>query len=289
MNWNQRLAPVVALVAVALVASCGKSEKTAEETTTTSTLERIARQATNPTSDTEITQVTEMMKGAGYVKKAYGEFPTEEIGKQGRILVYTDSKGKKSGGVIYMRRAGMDVAPAWHWFFADVVPEDVEKVELNGDGLWDLRVTTKDGTKLEFLQDESFVLSANDRSDWIAMNGTSSPPLDNDNGLWRCFDSDTSTAWRSSDVGGGAFVELAAPFGLEQKTLVLRTLDYDQPRHVTVYADGKNIQEFELEPKAEVQTVPLAGGAKGAQKIRLTFDSVYGDGKIVSLAELSFM
>lgn len=287
MRLKPRLAPLVAVfVTFALVmTSCGKSEDSKEKTATT--LERIAQETQSKTSDREIADALTMMEGAGYTKSFYDVFPAQEVGRQGRMLLYSDKDGKSSGGVIFLKKTGFDVEPAWHWYFKDMVPESAEKVELNDDGLWDLRISSKDGNTIEYLQDESFTLTARHRSDWMALNGSSSRPLDDDSGLWRCFDSDTSTAWRSSRAKGDVYVELTVPFGIAEEILTLQTLEIDQPRKCTLYADGKKVQEFELESKAALQMIRLASDVKGAKKIRLTFDSVYGNGDVVSVAELA--
>jgi hypothetical protein len=289
MTFRKRQALQVAgcLLAALAVASCGKSEEDVESKSA-STLERIAQQALNKVSpEEEIQDVTAMIESAGYVTREYRDFPVQEVGKKGRVLVYTDKKGKSSGGVVYLKKTGFAVAPAWHWYFDESVPEAVDKVELNQDGLWDVRVSLKGGREMEYRQGESFSMTAADRSDWIALNGASSDPLSEDSGLWRCFDSDTSTAWRSSGSGGEVFLELKAPFGVTQDVLTLHTWHSDQPKRCTLYADGKKIQQFELEPRAAAQMIRLEDGVKGARKIRLTFDEVHGSGDVVSVAELS--
>ncbi|MCK5405901.1 MAG: hypothetical protein KAJ37_00545, partial [Candidatus Krumholzibacteria bacterium] len=290
MKFRKLVSCVVACSLTALlVASCGDSDKDAERKSA-GTLERIAQQALNRVSpEEEIQEVSAMIESAGYVTKEYREFPTQELGKKGRILVYTDKRGKKSGGIVYMKKTGRGVAPSWHWYFDKLVPEVVERVELNDDGLWDMRVSLKNGETLEYLQGESFSMTTADRSDWVALNGESSEPLGDEHGLWRCFDSDTSTAWRSSlDSGGKVFLELTAPFGIGQDILALHTWHSDQPSRCTLYADGKKVQEFELEPRAANQMIRLDDGVKGAKKIRLTFDSVHGGGSVVAVAELYF-
>ncbi len=291
MRFRKRLVPYIigGFLAAFLTASCGGSDEEAKRKSA-GTLERIAQQALDRvTLEEEIQDVSEMIQSAGYVTKEYLDFPSQELGKKGRVLVYTDKKGKSSGGIVYMKKTGLGVAPAWHWYFDRSVPEMVDKVELNDDGLWDMRVSLKGGETLEYLQGESFSMTAADRSDWIALNGASSEPLADEFGLWRCFDSDTSTAWRSSRGSGGeVFLELTAPFGIGEDILVLHTWHSDQPRRCTLYGDGTKIQEFELEPKAAEQLIRLDDGVKGAKKIRLTFDTIHGGGDVVSVAELGF-
>ena len=97
------------------------------------------------------------------------------------------------------------------------------------------------GGPLTFVQDDSFSLSAKDRADWIAMNGSSSSPVTEDAAMWLCFDGDTTTAWRSSAaVDGGAYLEFHTPFGVEEGNLSVHTVATDQPKSCTVFADGKN-------------------------------------------------
>jgi hypothetical protein len=291
MRFRKRLVPYIigGFLTAFLTASCGGSDEDAERKSA-GTLERIAQQALDRvTPEEEIQDVSEMIQSAGYVTKEYVDFPSQETGKKGRVLVYTDKKGKKSGGVVYMKKTGRNVAPAWHWYFDGSVPEKVDRVELNDDGLWDVRVSLKGGKTLEYLQGESFSMTAADRSDWIALNGASSEPLADEFSLWRCFDGDTSTAWRSSSGGGGeVFVELTAPFGVGEDILAVRTWHSDQPKQCTLYADGKKVQQFELEPKSAEQMIRLDDGVKGAKKVRLTFDAIHGGGDVVAVAELHF-
>ncbi|MDH3216487.1 MAG: hypothetical protein OEN01_09380 [Candidatus Krumholzibacteria bacterium] len=274
------------IIIAMLLVSCGKSEDKKDESSTT--LQEIAKLAAEEfTVGEEASAVEAMLESSGYVAKEYVNFPAQELGKKARMLVYTDKKGKSSGGVIYLKKTGATIAPAWHWYFEDMVPESVDKIELNDDGLWDIRVISKGGKQTEFTQGRSFALTAADRSDWIALNGVSSQPLSEDDAIWRCFDSDSSTAWRSTlAADGGAYIELMAPFGVEEGILTILTTGADQPKQCTLFADGKKIQQFELEPKAARQMIRLESGIKGAKRIRLVFDSTYGDGDVVSVAEL---
>jgi hypothetical protein len=269
-----------------IMTSCSKSDDQKKQSA--STLERIAAEALGKISPDEETQeISAMIETAGYVMKDYADFPSQEPGKKSRVLVYTDKKAKSSGGVIYLRKTGYDLRPAWHWYFAEDVPEKVEKVELNDDGLWDVRITLKNGNILEFIQNESFDFTAANRTDWIALNGASSQPI-GEGAMWKCFDGDSTTAWQSSTgSGGGAYLEVAAPFGVVYGVLTLHTMDVNQPRQCTLFADGEKLQEFELEPKAASQLIRLDDGVRGAKKIRLTFDSTYGDGDVVAIAEMT--
>jgi len=276
---------VGSVMAVMIMTSCSTSDDDKKQTA--STLERIAAEAMGRISpEEEAQEVMAMLDTAGYVMKDYAEFPSQEPGTKCRALVYTDKKAKSSGGVLYLRKTGYDLRPAWHWYFAKDVPETVDKVELNDDGLWDVRITFKGGNTLDLIQNESFDFTATNRTDWIALNGASSEPV-GEGAMWKCFDGDSTTAWQSSTgAGGEAFLEIAAPFGVEHGVLKLHTMDVNQPRQCTLFADGKKVQEFELQPNAASQLVRLDDGVRGAKKIRLTFDSTYGDGGVVSVAEM---
>jgi hypothetical protein len=288
-----RIAGWTCLLMVLVVSSCGKSEETAEkkkpgEERAKSELLNVARLASKGIAiEDEAVEAQAIIEQAGYKTKYYDRFPAEELGKKGRVLIYSDKKGKKSGGVIFMKKTGNQVAPGWHWYFEDMVPDSVVPVESNDDGLWDVKVVSTKGRVEKFVQDQSFTLMAKDRSDWIAMNGQSSPPISAQGAMWHCFDGDTVTAWRSSVAGGSeAFLELITPFGVQEGLLTVQTLSSSQPRRCALYADGKKIQQFELESTAGRQSVRLDKGVQGAKRVRLVFESVH-NGDIVAVAELA--
>ncbi len=165
--------------------SCGKSDGQSEDPKaktdqadkqqkgkTETPLTKIAKDALDEASiDDEFPAGRQAVVAAGYVVKAYRSFPSQEITKRGRVLVYTDTKGKDSGGVVYLKKTGFQVAPVWHWYFKDMVPDSVVNVEINRDGLWDIRFVSTKGKTERFVQEESFSLFAKERTDWIAMNG----------------------------------------------------------------------------------------------------------------------
>lgn len=287
MRFHRNL-PLSIAALILLSSSCGgggESESKAESEQVDA-LAQIAMQAMGAADfDQEGADFRQIIEGAGYKTRSYEPFPTQEVGKKGRMLVY---QGKKSGGVIYLKKVGDDVSPAWHWYFDGEKPDSVVKVESNDDGLWDVRIVSTDGKATKFVQDESFTLLGAERSDWIAMNGTSSPPIDGDHALWKCFDGDSSTTWESSLGGSGeAFIEVPVPFGVGEGVLTVRTTAEGQPRKCTLYADGKQVQSFELEPKAARQIVRLDPAVKGARTVKVAVESAYGAGDVVSIAELA--
>ena len=279
--------------------SCGKSDGDAQETKAKTNeaakkqpaksegqLQQIAKEAVDEASiDDEWADGRKVIEAAGYVVKEYRSFPAQEITKKGRVLVYTDKKGKESGGVLFVKKTGFQVAPAWHWYFSGMVPDSVVNVELNQDGLWDIRVVSTKGKAETFTQEESFSLFAKERKDWIAMNGSSSAPATHDAAMWKCFDGDTTTAWRSS-LSGPAFLEFDVPFGVADGNLTICTMDSDQPRGCAVYADGKRVEEIELKPVSGRQVIALGQAVRGAKKVRIEFTSAHANASAVAVAEL---
>jgi hypothetical protein len=235
--------------------------------------------------DDEFMEARNVIEGAGFVIRKYKSFPTEEVAKRGRVLVYTDKQGKRSGGVVYIKRTGFDAAPAWHWYFDDMAPDSVAHVELNYDGLWDIQIVSTGGKVERYIQEDAFTLFARERNDWIAMNGSSSTPASDGVAMWKCFDGDTTTAWKSP-LANGAFLELSVPFGVKDGNLTLCALSSDQPRQCTIYADGKQVGQIELQPVVGRQVTSLGQGVLGAKKVRLEFASSHGNSGAVAVAEL---
>ncbi len=289
MKFEKRtwLLVVVWVLVVGLSGSCGKSEEKQSRGGGTTSLSDLARMAAGGlTLEEEIVMVDEMIEGAGFKKKLYQEFPAQRIGTKARILVYSSKNGKPPGGIIYLIKRGRSITSSWHWYFDDMVPDSVVAVELNDDGLWDMRVVAGDRV-LFFIQEESFSLSAGERADWLAMNGVSSPPVEESAALWKAFDGDTVTAWRSSlDAEGKAFLVLTSPFGVSEGRLTVRTLEEGQPKAVNLIADGNPIQQFDLRAEAAKQIIQLDRSIVGAKEIRLEFTSTHGGAPEVQIAEI---
>lgn len=283
LTWFLSVALIVSIVA------CGKKKEEEQAGDQTESLADIAKRAQgNLMPEDEAPSILKAVEDAGFIPGSYLKFPAEELGKKGRVLTYTDKK-KKSGGILYIRIAGNAAAPAWHWYFDDMAPDSVLKVEVNEDGLWDMRVVSTKGKEQKFIQDDSFTLMGVDRFDWVAMNGESSPPVTAEDAMWKCFDGDTTTAWKSSleASGGEAFLEFFTPFGVQDGILSLHTLPTSQPRGCTVIADGKKLQSLEFQAMASRQMVKLDGKVQGARKIRLVFDSTYGADNVVAVSEVA--
>jgi hypothetical protein len=281
------LLAVAWVLVVGLSGSCGKSEETESKGSGKSSLADLARLAAGGmTLEEEIAMVDEMIESAGAKRKLYQEFPGQRMGAKARILVYSKKNGKPPGGIIYLNKRDRTITSGWHWYFKDMVPDSVVAVELNDDGLWDIRVVAGDRV-LSFIQEETFTLSAGERSDWIAMNGVSSPPVEESAALWKAFDGDTVTAWRSSlGAEGKAFLVLTLPFGVADGILTVRTLEDGQPEKCNLIADGKAVQQFDLRAEAAAQMIQLDRGVVGAKEIRLEFTSAHGGAQAVQIAEI---
>ncbi len=248
--------------------------------------ERVAKRAKEIGVKTAFLKV--IIEEAGFELVNYRRFPVARAGEKGATVVY-QSKGKTdSGGVIYLKGTGETLAPCWHWYFENVAPDSTCPVEVNRDGLWDIRILLKDGGILEFIQEETFTMLGSTRDDWIALNGFSSPATDPDHAMWKCFDGNTRTAWRSSLEGRDeVYMEVSAPLGIGKGILSIQTLDQGRPRECLLYADGKVAQQFTLENEKGLQKIRVEEAVLAAKKIRFAVASTYGDENQVSIAELS--
>jgi hypothetical protein len=219
---------------------------------------------------------------AGFKPIFYSKFPSQLPGIKSDVVVYRADKGS-AGGVLYVQEYGNQYRPVWHWYFASDAPDSVHAVEINEDGLWDMRMWVGGETR-DYVQDQSFTLTARQRDGLVAMNGDASEPVDAAGMLWHAFDGDTTSAW-SSDLGG-AFIDLPVPLGIDAGILAVRLLPEGQPDKVEVKADGKKVQEFELDQTTLEQAIQLDPAAKNADTLRLEFKSAHRGADKVSVAEL---
>lgn len=259
--------------------SCGGSseEKSATE-------KPAAEQTAATTAEVSLDQapMKAVLEAAGFKPVLYRTFPSQVPGMKSNMLVYRATRGS-SGGVLYLQRYGDEDRVVWHWYFEKDAPESVEPVEINEDGLWDVRMVAG-GEVREYVQDQSFSFVARQRDDRVAMNGESSEPLNAESMLWRCFDSDTTTAWRSSLRG--AFVELPVPLGIDEGILSVQLLAQDQPAKCELKADGKKVQEFDLKQTTLEQLIQLNDAAREANSLRLEVKSAHADAGNVAISEL---
>jgi len=275
----------------ALVISCGRKDKepepgqTAVQTTTPA--ETFTRKAPDGVYTPDLNPFRDIIRMAGFESVVYRSFPFSRLGDGGEVVVYR-AAGADRGGVIYLKTLSGQVAPSWHWFFDDAAPDSVYPVEINEDGLWDVRVVMAGGQVREFLQEQTFTLSGELRNDWIALNGSCSPPTDQGHELWRCFDGDPRTCWRSSLAGrDDVYLEVRTPFGLQRGILTVCTLDEGRPKECRLLFDGKVVQSFNLKNETARQRIQIKSSAASIQTARLVVLSIHGAGQDVALAEFS--
>ena len=203
-------------------------------------------------------------------------FPAQLAARRATVVVYQSSDGKR-GGVLYTQRmiSGPDLV-SWHWLFADGAPDSIQALELNNDGLWDARVFMKGGKVLEFIQGQTFTFMGPEREGLIALNGESSTPAD----LWKCFDGDTATVWRSP--ASRAFIDVPNPFGLGVGELTVRLADNDRPGKIELVA-GDARQALDLAETLDEQRFKLTPEQAAAPLIRL---EIQGSGANVAVSEL---
>ena len=273
------------IVAFAFLPACGsgsEQEQAAEKKTETTPTVTGADKALPLTS----APFAEELKTAGFEPAYYTRFPATIAGKDGRLILYRSATGGGDGGMIFAQEAPTRYEWVWHWYFGDISPEKVEKIEINQDGLWDILLIASGGKRYEFVQDEAFTFGGGERRDRIALNGESSETLPG-MPLWHCFDNNHNTSWMSPVDGDDPFIEIHAPFGLADGIISLTALEDHQPRQCVIEADGNEIQSFELKSTMQEQLIHLEPAAMKAGRIRIVFRSCYGDAKSVAIAELS--
>jgi hypothetical protein len=283
--FTRILTILIVVVLPGVQAACGGSsdEKQAEKEKT-ETVAATGKESTGALPLSSVPFATEI-GDAGFKAVYYTKFPAAMAGEDGRMILYGSASGGKDGGMIFVQGSGATFKWVWHWYFEDMIPASIQRVELNQDGLWDIRLTPTKGKTIEFLQDDSFSLAAGQRGDRIALNGKSSESLP-DFPLWFCFDNNHITVWKSL-LNSEVFIDVASPFGLRDGILSITAGQTDQPRECVIKADGKEIQRFILEPTTDEQLIKLEPAARTASSIRLVVESCHGESRQVAIAELS--
>jgi len=266
------------LVACGLSA-CAKKDKTAggEQKQTESAAADNAAPPPTQALTTANAPFAPVITAKGYQVVQARRFPAQVDSRRATVVVYRTADGSR-GGVLYVRGFESDPPrPVWHWYFANGAPDSVQALDLNQDGLWDLRVFMAGGTTSDYQQDAVFTFAGAEHPGLFAMNGSSSAP----DGLWKAFDADTSTAWQAP--GAGAFIEIPNPFGLETGQLSVRLSASGRPAKLEVSGGEAARQECDLQPTTEEQRFLLDPAFKSAATIRV---SVVGGGKNVAISEL---
>lgn len=228
-----------------------------------------------------------IISSAGFESVAYRSFPFSRVGDGGEMVVYRTA-GADRGGVVYLKTIGGQAAPSWHWYFSDAAPDNVQPLEINEDGLWDVRIIMADGQARDFLQGQTFTLGGELRNDWIALNGNCSPPTGPGHEMWRCFDQDPRTSWRSSLAGRDeVYIEVNTPFGLRRGILTVHTIDEGRPKECRLLLDGQEVQRFSLKNETASQRIQIKSTAQNIKTARLAVLSIHGQEQVVSIAEFS--
>ena len=286
MNVFTRILVILTIVVLAggLVACGDSSEKNKAEEKKSGTVAGKDKPTTDALPLTSVPFATEI-GDAGFEAVYYTKFPAAMAGEDGRMILYKSSTGGKDGGMTFVQGSGATFKWVWHWYFEDLIPASIRRVELNQDGLWDIHLEPSKGKPIEYVQDETFSLAAGQRGDRIALNGKSSESVPGFP-LWFCFDNNHITAWKSS-LEGEVFIEVASPFGLRDGILSITSAQANQPSECVIKADGKEIQRFVLKPTTDKQLVKLEPAAGTASRIRLVVKSCHGESRVVEIAELS--
>jgi hypothetical protein len=277
----RRLIAAVIIAGSLMTLSCGKSKESKEAA------DPAAHQADSVLSASIAAAPFKiMLEEAGFSIVAIDDFPTVITRRTGQAVVYRFASHNRSGGILYFKNKDHRSFPTWHWYFDDGAPSGIQALELNEDGLWDIQITMSDGEKREYLHDEDFTLTAEVRSDWIALNAVASSTSEPDHPIWQCLDGQRNTAWRSSlQSSGGVFLEVWAPFGIRQGILTVQTSDEGRPRECELLADGKPVKQFTLENRAGEQRVQLGKTFSKAVKVRFVVHSSYAENGMVAIAE----
>jgi len=256
-----------------LLHACGKSNEPKPETAG-SEPEVVAA----PSVTIENAPFAATITSKGYRIVQAKRFPAQLAARRATVVVYQSSDGK-SGGVLYSQcmLSGPDLV-SWHWLFRDGAPDSIQALELNDDGLWDVRVFMKGGKARDLIQGRAFTFMGPEREGLVALNGESSAPTD----AWKCFDGDTATVWQSPS--GRAFIDVPNPFGLGKGELSVRLAGKDRPRKIAVVAGGAT-QALDLAGTSEEQRFKLDAAVTGAPSIRL---EIQGSGANVAISELEF-
>ncbi len=261
-----RLAVVAALF---IVSGCSKSDK-AEEPKKSPLLD-LVKQTTGADSASTFTP---LLQARGFKIVSVQKVPAQLSSRRANVAVYRSSDGAE-GGVVYMQRmVNSDERVTWHWYFNDGAPDSVQFAEINGDGLWDVRVFMAGGTTRDFVQGESFTFMT-DRSETFAMNGASSGT-----DAWKAFDGDTTTVWESP--AKGAFVEVALPMGYEEGKLRVKVAE-GRANKIDVFAGDRKAQSASLKDTRAYQEIALDASLKDAPAIRIV---VEGPSQTVAISEM---
>ena len=260
----------VFVVAIVVLGACSKSDKTSEEKK--SPLVELANRTAAADSAANLAPYLEKH---GYRLVRTQTLPAQMSNRRATAAVYQSQDGSR-GGVLYMQRAdNYSDGISWHWYYDDGAPDSMQIAEINGDGLWDVRVFMRGGTTHDYVQGESFTIQA-DTGMRIAMNGKSSGT-----DAWKAFDGDSTTAWQAP--AKDAYLEVPMPLGVEKGTLRLRLASGSRASKVEIFAGDRKVQSVELQATNKFQEIELDAAVKDAPAMRLV---VAGPAETVAISEL---
>ncbi len=277
---------LVAMV-VALVAGCsGGDSETSESASKSKNTEAVTADTENlrpslASIPLDQAPFQEQFKAAGYQITWFCRFPVQVPEAKGGALVY---RGGDGGGVMIVLDRPHGYEPSWHWYFKDQAPDSVLALELNDDGLWDVRVFMGD-RHVDLLQDDTFTLTAAAREDQIALNGEVAAGTLPTNPTWMALDGNEFTDWRCP-LSADPFVEVHAPIGTSKGVLSVRAGVSERPRELVVAVDGNVVKSVVLEDTADEQLVQLQSPPAAGSTIRVSVKSTFADTDTVSIAEL---
>jgi hypothetical protein len=254
-----------------LLAACSKSDKTSTENKTSPLVAFANRTARVDSAST----LGPILEARGFKLVRTQNLPAQLSGRRATAAVYR-SKDGKAGGVVYMQRMGNETENVtWHWYFSDGAPDSMQLAELNGDGLWDVRVFMAAGTTREFVQGDSFTFMT-DRIERVAMNGHASGT-----GAWKVFDGDTTTAWQAPS--NDAYIEVPMPLGLKEGKLRLSLASGSRASKIEIFAADKKVQDVDVKKAGGFQDVDLDASLRDAPSMRIV---IAGPASTVSISEL---
>jgi hypothetical protein len=260
------------VLGLGLVLACGKSSEQKTESAPS-----VAPADSTPAARSALAA---MFAARGLRVVEERDAPTQRSGRTAAAVVYRTADGGR-GGVVYLTKpiGGTTERIGWHWYFSDGAPDSVVFAEINRDGLWDARVFTG-GRSVDLIQGESFLLLGREKRGRGALNGPSSAPAE----LWKCFDGDSATAWRSPK--DGAFIEIPCPLGVESAELDVQLAPDDQPERLDVYADDRKLQSIDLSGGIARQSFPLDPAVREAATVRIEVRGGRGDSVAISELEI---
>jgi hypothetical protein len=276
-TWLQVVA--VCVLVAAVWSACGKKEEAAPARETGRAAADSGRAAGGPAGGSLTTAnapFAAAITARGYQVVKADHFPSQVDSRRAYMIIYRAADGSR-GGALYARQFA-DEAPmaAWHWFYATGAPDSARAVDINRDGLWDLRIHSG-AAAAEFVQDRDFTFMGPDRGALVAHNGASTAPAE----LWKAFDGDTASAWQSP--AADAFIDVPNPFGLDRGELSVRLWGKGRPKKLVLFDGEKKVQELDLEQTTKEQRFVLDGALKDAATIRVRFE---GAPSSVALSEL---